>query len=283
MQKKRVVITGAGGLIGKEALEPLENSGFEVFCLKTKECNLFDYEAVENYFQKIKPEYLLHFAWFTGEGYLESELNTQYVNASLNMLKSFKENGGQRAIFTGTCFEYEFKNTPLKENDKLNPKTLYAKSKCELHEKAEIYCKNNNISFGWGRIFYVFGHKESEKRLTGAILKKLRNNERVEVNCGQLIKDYVYTKDIARAFVKFLDSNIEGCVNICTGKGIFLETFAKKIAKAMNKEELLKIEYKETSQPPMIIGDNTRLLKEVGFQFKYSFEEAIERIIKDAK
>ena len=280
---KKVVLTGSTGLIGKEAIKPLEDLGFEVYCLTSKNCDIFNYEAVKKFFKDVKAEYLLHFAWFTGEGYLESELNPKFLDASMNLLKTFKANGGKRAIFAGTCFEYKFDEDILKEDETLNPTTLYAKCKCELHNLAEKFCKENDISFGWGRIFYVYGINEAEKRLGGALLNKLSKNEIITISCGQLIRDYVYTKDIAGAFCALLNSKVEGSVNVSHGSGITLEEFAKVYAKKLGKEKFLKIEYNQTSQPLKIIGDEKKLINEVGFKFQYDLENSIDEIIKSIK
>lgn len=276
---KKVVLTGSTGLIGKESLEPFRKAGFQVYCLTSKNCNLFDYGAVDNFFRSIKPAYLLHFAWITGGDYLTNPVNHDYVNASMNMLKVFKKYGGNRAVFAGTCFEYAFKDEPIKENNLLDPKTLYAQCKVDLFNKATFFCQQNNIAFGWGRIFYVYGHNEKEGRLTQSIISKLQNNQPVVINYGQLCRDYMYSKDIAAAFVKFLESSVTGAVNICTGKEISLENFSVMIAEKMNKKEFLIIKKEKTSQPLIIKGDNSRLKKELGYIPKYSFENAVDEIL----
>ena len=291
MNNQKVLLTGVTGLVGKEVIEPLKQMGYEISALTIDEnnpdngvnwikCNLFDEESLKLAIEKVKPTHLLNFAWATTGNYLTSEINFEFVKSGLNLLKYFKQNGGKRAIFVGTCFEYEFKNEPLKETDTINPQTLYAKSKNALHELAEEYCRINDISFGYGRIFYVYGHGENEKRLTAHLIKTLSNNGEVIINNGDLVKDYMYTKDIAGAFAAFLNSDVEGSVNICTGKGISLKDYSTYIAKQLGKEEYLKINYEETNQPPIIVGDNTRLTKEVGYEIKYSFEKAIEEILK---
>lgn len=291
---KKVLLTGATGLIGKEALQPLLDAGFEVFAISTKDqvskeninwikADIFDFEQIKKVFLEIKPEYLLHFAWVASGDYLSSETNYKLVDASMNMLKAFKENNGKRAVFAGTCFEYEFKNEPLKENDRLNPKTVYAQCKNELREKAEEYCQNNGISFGWGRIFYVYGHQENEKRLTPHLINSIKDKKSVVINCGTLVKDYMYTKDVASAFVKFLDSNVSGCVNICTSIGISLEDYSKTIAKKLNGENFLVIKNEATGQPPAIIGDNSRLVNEIKFSPKFNLDEALNEILKNQK
>lgn len=289
---KKVLLTGATGFIGKNAIEPLINLGFEVFALKRHDnkvetdkvqwidCDLLNKADIETVFSDIKPEYLLHFAWDTRPGiYLEDNSNFELLKASLDMLKYFKENGGKRAVCAGTCFEYELGAEVLYEDSPRNPQTTYGKCKNHLNEIASLYCNNNEISFGWGRIFYVFGQNENIKRLTGYVINSFKNNQTVTINKAQLIKDYMYTKEIARAFVEFLDSNVEGDVNICTGKGIMLGDYCTKIAKKMGKEHLLVLKEEETTEPIYIVGSNKRLTQEVGFVPIYSIDSGLDEIL----
>lgn len=288
---KKVLLTGVTGLVGKEVIKPLQDMGFEISAITIDDnnpdngvnwikCNLFDENSVKEVFETVQPTHLLNFAWATTGDYLTSSINFEFVKTGLNLLKYFQANGGKRVVYVGTCFEYKFKDEPLRETDAVNPQTLYAKCKNALHELAEEYCKLNNISFGYGRIFYVYGHGENEKRLTAHLIKTLSENKEVVISNGRLIKDYMYTKDIAGGFAAFLNSDVEGTVNICTGRGISLEDYSKYIAQRLGKSEYLTINYDENSnQPPIIVGDNTRLVKEVGYQLQYSFEQAIEEIL----
>ena len=290
--EKTILLTGVTGLIGKEIIEPLKKLGYKISALTIDEnnpdngvnwikCNLFDAESVKYSIEKVKPTHLLNFAWTTTGDYLTSSINFEYVKAGLNLIKYFKEYGGKRAIYVGTCFEYKFKDSILKEDDEKNPQTLYAKSKDALHNMVEEYCKLNNISFGYGRIFYVYGRKENEKRLTANIIKSLRENKEIDIFNGDFVRDYMYAKDIAGAFAKFVDSNVEGSVNICTGKGISLKEYSMTIAKKLGKEKLVNIKYENLNQPMFIVGDNSRLKNEVGYELQYSFDEAIDEILND--
>lgn len=289
---KTVLLTGATGFIGKNAIEPLIKLGYEVFALSSQEnkseydkihwlnVNLFSRADIENVFKEVKPEYLLHFAWDTRPGiYLEDNSNFELLKASLDMLKYFKENGGKRAVFAGTCFEYEFGPEVLYEDSPKNPKTVYAKCKNYLNGLATLYCKNNNISFGWGRIFYVYGPNENIKRLTGRLINSFSNNEEVTIPNSQLVKDYMYTKDIAKAFVEFLNSDVEGEVNICTGKGISLGDYCTKVAQKMNKESLLHLKKEPTPESIFVVGSNKRLKEEIGFSPDYSVDEGLNEIL----
>ena len=289
---KRILLTGVTGLIGKEVIKPLFDLGFEISALTIDEvnpdngvnwikCNMFDEKSVRDAVERVKPTHLLNFAWATTGDYLTNPINFEFVKAGLNLIKYFKEFGGKRAVYVGTCFEYKFKDEPLKEDGERNPQTLYAKCKDALHNMVEEYCRLNDISFGYGRIYYVYGRKENEKRLTAHIIKSLREDKEVNIVNGDFVRDYMYAKDIAGAFAKLVASDVQGSVNICTGKGISLKEYALTIAKKLGKENLVNINYENLNQPMFIVGDASRLINEVGYKVQYSFSEAIDEILED--
>jgi nucleoside-diphosphate-sugar epimerase len=279
-------------LIGKEAIAPLKSVGFDIYALsRTKtgtdggvcwiKCDLFDPLDIKKVFEEIKPSYLLNFAWKTTDDYLISNVNFDFLQAGLDLLKYFNANGGKRAVFVGTCFEYKYKDTYLLESDPSDPQSVYAKCKNYLRLLAELFCAQNKISFGWGRVFYVFGINENVKRLAAHIINNLKNNKEVVINNGELIRDYMFSKDIAAAFVKFLDSSVEGIVNICPSTGISLGDFASKIASKLGKTQYLKILQMPPAPdcPKIILGRNERLTEEVGYKVQYDYDRAIDEIL----
>jgi len=290
---KKVLLTGATGLIGKYAIEPLLNLGFEVFAVSSKtppstqginwvKADLFDSGKIKEIFEQIQPEYLLHLAWDTTVGsYLESDLNIDWLDASLDLLEQFKINGGKRAVFAGTCFEYDFQDLPLNEfTSKINPISIYAKCKNSLNEQARLFSKENDISYAWGRIFYVYGENEQDARLFPYIINNLKQDKEVVISSGELIKDYMFAGDIASAFAKILDSEVTGNINICSGEPIKIKDIVTLIAKKLGKDQLVKFkDVGDKNQPKIIVGDNSRLINEVKFRAKYSLNEGINKII----
>jgi nucleoside-diphosphate-sugar epimerase len=93
----------------------------------------------------------------------------------------------------------------------------------------------------------------------------------------------MYAKDIAGGFVKFLDTEITGCVNICSAKPISIKEYAMAIAQKFGKENLIECQEKISNQPSFIVGDNSRLRNEVGYSLNYTLDMAIDEIIKDMK
>ena len=273
---KKVIVTGINGLIGQYIAEPLKDLGFEVYGIGTKyiKTNKFNYIKIDinnisklrKIFNQIEPQYLIHLAWDIED--LNSNNHFKLLSSSISMLDCFKECGGKKAVYIGTCFEYKYKRIPLKENDKLNPTTIYAKCKNYLREISELYCDKNNIDFCWARIFYTYGKNENNKRLFPQIINGLKNNQKVSINHSQLKRDYMFAGDVAKAIALILNSKFKGIINICSGKSISLENIAITIAKKLNKLELLDLKKLETKEPDSIVGDNSILLNNFDFNYK---------------
>lgn len=272
---KKVIVTGINGLIGQYIAEPLKDLGFEVYGIGTKyiktnkfyiKIDINNISKLRKIFNQIEPQYLIHLAWDIED--LNSNNHFKLLSSSISMLDCFKECGGKKAVYIGTCFEYKYKRIPLKENDKLNPTTIYAKCKNYLREISELYCDKNNIDFCWARIFYTYGKNENNKRLFPQIINGLKNNQKVSINHSQLKRDYMFAGDVAKAIALILNSKFKGIINICSGKSISLENIAITIAKKLNKLELLDLKKLETKEPDSIVGDNSILLNNFDFNYK---------------
>lgn len=292
---KTLLLTGATGLIGKELVTPLLDAGFDIYAITIDRENpsngihwlsgsLFDEAFVRGILTTLRPTHLLNMAWATTGNYLQSDINYDFLSAGIHLAQLFAANGGKRAVFAGSCFEFQFREAPLRETDPLEPdRNPYTFCKNTLRETAGRIFATHGISFAYGRIFYVYGRQEAKTRLTGRIVDQLLHGEPVTITAGPLLRDYIYAKDIAGAFSALLDSPVEGPVNICSGRAVSIRDFSLTLARQLGREDLLLFQDACEGQPPLIIGDSTRLTQEVGYTPRFSLEKAVEEIVLDAR
>ena len=162
-QDKRVLVTGGTGFIGRHAIGPLLDLGFEVH-LATRSgrwprsaplggeahaADLLRADDVQALLDRVAPSYLLHFAWYAEHGkYWASDLNLNWVQASLELLKGFVARGGRRAVFAGTCAEYDWSFGYCSEGvTPTRPRTLYGTCKNALREIATQYAQQVRLEF----------------------------------------------------------------------------------------------------------------------------------------
>jgi nucleoside-diphosphate-sugar epimerase len=291
---KRVLVTGATGFIGRNALVPLLERGYEVHATYTRrpldtagvvwhECDLLDASAVAALVNQTRPSQLLHFAWNVEHGkYWTSPLNLEWLAASLHLVRVFQENGGQRFVGAGTCAEYEWGSPRcVEQGTPLRPATLYGVSKNALREVVESFAQTKNFGFAWGRIFLTFGPHELGARLVPSVVKALIKGEIAECSPGNHQRDFLHVEDVAEAFVALVDSNVEGSFNIASGEPVSVKDVAGTLASLTGREDLLRLGAlpERAGDPAILVADVGRLRKELGWKPRFSLRQALEHTV----
>ena len=110
-------------------------------------------------------------------------------------------------------------------------------------------------------------------------MNSLFNDKTVEIRSGSLIRDYIYSKDVASAFVEILDSDKQGIFNISTGIATSIKDYVLTIAKLMKKENLVVFNEHASNQYKFVVGNNSRLRNDLGWEPEYTIETALKEII----
>lgn len=291
---KRIILTGADGFIGRQAILPLIERNYEVHAVSNVEpsedlcyegviwhkTNLLDAEETKHLTEKVKATHLLHFAWYVEHGkFWTSDKNEIWVQASLELLKNFRINGGRRVVVSGTCAEYEFgKDKILNENSTpLRPHTLYGQCKLKLQQElAEM-----DLDWAWGRVFFLYGQNEAPNRLVSSVIRNLLKDKFADCSHGRQIRDFMHVEDVADAFVTLLDSDVKGCINIASGEAKTIKDVVLTIADVLNKREKVRFGVIETSEnePESIVADVTKLSNKVKWTPSKNLSQGVKQTV----
>lgn len=291
----RVLISGATGFIGRHCLPILLSRGYEVHAVSSKmpeeslsevhwhQVNLLDLRQIPALISKVQPNYLLHFAWYVEPGKLTTaNENFLWVQAGLELLRQFYEQGGMRIVMAGSCFEYDWSYGYCSEFfTPRAPATFYGKCKNGLQNLLESYSEQTGVSSSWGRIFFVYGPYEDPKRLVSYVIVSLLKGKPACCTHGNQIRDYLYVEDVAGAFVNLLESDAQGPVNIASGHPVSLKNIISKLGRWLNEEHLIKLGAVPTSpgEAPLVVANVNRLSEEVGWSPQYSLKEGLKKTI----
>jgi UDP-glucuronate decarboxylase len=287
------MVTGASGFIGRQVVAPLLQHGFELHLMSRApldtpmayehRVDVFDESAVSRLIESVRPTHLIHLAWYTQPPeYWHSPLNAAWENCSLHLFESFVRNGGMRLVGTGSCAEYEWGSDVLKEDATPEiPATPYGCAKLSLKRRSEALAQTAGISFSWARLFFLFGPHERKERFVPSIVDRLLRHENAYCRSGDLFRDLLYVEDAGDAIVALARSNVEGTVNIASGTASQLGKVASEIGMEMHLSELVHVasEASASTQPNSLVADVSRLSREVGWEPRFDWHDAIQRTI----
>jgi nucleoside-diphosphate-sugar epimerase len=288
----RVLITGGTGFIGRHCLQQLLNRGWEIHALAHESTtdeianvvwhrgDLFDESLVRRLIYRIQPTHLLHLAWMATPGiFWSSPVNHHWVAATTSLFNVFRANGGRRFVGVGSCGEYDW-TVGLCAEDRVSgrPSTIYGQCKREAYDNLLRLSATGSCSFGWARLFWTFGSYEPMPRLVPAAINHLLRGEPACCTAGTQQRDFLYVKDLARALVDFLASNIQGAVNIASGQPITVSAVVGLLGRLMHRSDLVRFG-SASDEPPLVVAAVDRLHNELRFAPQYSLESALQETI----
>ena len=295
---KTVLVTGGTGFIGRQAVPRLRDQGFEVHLVThgvrsdpdlpegahVHHCDLFDFSQQRSLMDRVRPSHLIHFAWCATPGaFWTSPENLRWVQASLELLKSFAACGGRRTVFAGSCAEYDWSfGTCSEGTTPTAPRSLYGTCKNALRQIFTEYCRQERISGGWGRIFFLYGPHEATSRLIPSVITALLEGRRAPCTHGGQIRDFLHVDEVASAFCAFLASDVEGVVNVASGRGVSIREVVESIADKIGRRDLLDLGALTASatEPPVLLADTHRLAQEIAWRPTFDLSAGLDHAIE---
>lgn len=287
----KVLLTGANGFIGRHVMTELTRLGIEVIAVGLNEppnCPNFIRADILNRFDhrriilKSKATHLIHLAWYTVHNqYWTSPLNIAWSDATIQLVQTFCELGGQKVVIAGTCAEYDWQyGYCLEDTTPLNPSSIYGLSKDVTRKQSFALCSHYNIPCIWGRVFFPFGPGDNAKKLIPSLIQVYNNENQPFSISINLYRDFIYVTDVASGFVKLLLQPSSGEYNISSNTPTRLDDVILTLATLMRSdpEPILKISNINDTIPISICGDNRKLCN-LGWRSQYDLKTGLDRLL----
>jgi nucleoside-diphosphate-sugar epimerase len=289
--RRRFLITGASGFIGRHAVAELLNQGHDIVALSRSAsvsdsrvsvlpCNLLAGIDLHSAIQAARADTLLHLAWETQHGYYwEAPENLDWLAASTLLIKAFSETGGKRVIVAGTCAEYDPPADAVCDalSTPCAPTHLYSASKDSLRRSIEAYARNVDLSFAWARVFHLAGPGESKGRLVPAAIRAFSEGRSFDIKSAGKRLDVMDVRDCGRAFAALAASEFEGPINIGSGRLFPIGEIVNELAELLGRPKL-SVTWPGTGPSEGLsdrCADLTGLRKVLGFNPIYSLRDTL--------
>ena len=272
MKNKKIVITGAAGLIGRNVIEELNASGFDNILavdnlrnnekwMNLREVKFRDYLEKDEFLQRVQTSsFLQEFSHVVHLGACSSttEKDATYLiknNYEYTKVLAYAALAAKiRFLYASSAATYgEGENgfDDKAENDALKPLNMYGYSKhlFDLHAKRGGFLdKITGLKY-----FNIFGYGEFHKgEMRSVVLKgyeqiretgslKLFKSYREDYRDGEQKRDFLYARDAAAMTLHLLFGEHYGLFNIGHGKARTWNDLAASMFRAMNIP--LNIEY----------------------------------------
>lgn len=224
---KRVLVVGGAGYVGGVTVDVLQEDGFNV--------TVYDVLAYEKKFLKpvkfiygdvrdreklstvLADDYdaVVWLAAIVGDGACAADpFLTQAVNE--DAVKWFVDNYNGFIMFPSTCSIYGINNDLIGEGTKLNPLSIYAKTKLAAEQYILEHAADRSLVFRLGTLFGL-GDTYSRIRLdlvVNVLAMKAARGQKLTVFGGDQWRPLIHVRDVARCIVIGIDNYITGLYNL---------------------------------------------------------------------
>ena len=280
----KILITGANGLLGHELSSLLKDH--TLILLSHSQLDISDSESVNKQIDSSSPDIIINSAAYTQVDACETNYDLAFQSNAIgpkNLAIKCKQLGIPLIhISTDYVFEgNEKKNSPLVENDKLGPKTVYGKTKLEGEKMVQENCQKYFIL----RTAWLYGEG---KNFVKTMLSLSKKNKELKVVNDQ-IGSPTYAKDLAKAIKEIIEKKSDkyGIYHVTNKGEVSWYEFAKKIFEIKNIE--IKVnpctseEFPRPAPRPHYSVLSNQKWIDAGFTPMRDYEEALNEYLDSLK
>lgn len=279
----KILVTGCNGMLGTDLIKILNKENkHEVFGVDIEDLDLTNLEKTQTYIKKISPDCIINCAAFTNVDLCETET-----------LEAFKGNAIIPKFIAIICNELNIKfvhistdyvfdgntNLPYKENDLINPLSIYGKSKLAGEQNIINLCSKFFII----RTQWLYG--ENGKNFVKTMVNLGKSGKDIKVVNDQFGSP-TYTIDLCEAIINLIETNNYGIYHITNTGIVSWYEFTRKIFELLNIDlkNLSPCTTKEFPRPakrPAYSPLENLNYKLCGFKQLRSYDKALEQYIKE--
>lgn len=288
MDKSRCLVLGGAGFIGSHLVDALVEMGHDVSVFDLPNCNksnVFHHigriKIIEGDFTNeadLRPavpgiDYIFHLVGTTlpqssnDNPFYDVESN---VIGTLRLLRLAVEAGVKKVVFIssgGTVYGLPEK-TPIPETHPTSPLCSYGITKLAIEKYLYLFHHLYGLDYVVLRVSNCYGERQqsagAQQGVVSVFMNLLKRDKPITIwGDGSVVRDFVYVKDVARAFLLALTSTSQHKVfNVGSGVGTSLNQMLALIQKVTGKTLRVNYTPRRSVDVPINVLDITRIRTE---------------------
>ena len=308
--KKKVLITGAGGFIGSHLVERLLERGAEVRAFvrytsrsdegfikyfpddfrKHIEIVYGDIRELETVVKATEGvDVIFNLAALVGIPY--SYIHPQEVIeantvGTLNVLMAARDVGIEKLVQTSTSEVYgTAQYVPINEKHPKQPQSPYSASKIAADAIALSFYHSFDLPVAVIRPFNTYGPRQSDRAVIPSIISQALTKDKLTLGSMTPTRDFTFATDTADGFIKGAESEkaVGMEINLGTGKEISIEDLIRKIVAMAGRDVTIERDEERIrpagSEVERLCADNTLARDLIGWSPQVSLTEGLEKTI----
>lgn len=301
-KNSKIYVAGHRGMVGSAIMRELERQGYTNIVTRTHhELDLCRQDAVEEFFEKEKPEYVFLAAAKVGGIVANQEAlaDFMYYNMMLemNVIHAAWENGCKKLEFLGSsCIYPRMAPQPMKESCLLTSELektneAYALAKISGLKYCEYLNRQYKTDFISAMPTNLYGPNDNyhptHSHVLPALIRRFHEAKTAgldEVSCwgtGTPLREFLYVDDLADACI-FLMNTYSGneTVNIGTGKELTIRELTTLVAKTVGYTGKISWDTAKPDGTPRKLLDISKLSR-LGWHYQTELNDGIRLAYED--
>ncbi|MEF9970438.1 MAG: NAD(P)-dependent oxidoreductase [Ruthenibacterium sp.] len=248
----KVLVTGAGGYIGRHVVKAVLDRGHEVIASdfsfkgideRASFCGASIFSQDANLFEQLgSPDICIHLAW--RDGFIHnSDAHMDDLSKHVLFLNHMLRAGIKGLSVMGTMHEIGYWEGAIDAKTPCNPLSQYGIAKNALRQSMLLTAEKSDVALHWLRAYYITGDDIRGSSIFAKIIQAAEDGKKLfPFTTGKNQYDFIDVKELAQQIaVTSLQNEYTGIINVCTGKPM---TLAARVEKFIAENQLdIKLQY----------------------------------------